>query len=71
MSHFVNKIFGGKPNKKNKGPVGDIRVSDIGAPFSVKHNVHVGYNPETGKIEGLPKPWLELLQQANITKTEQ
>lgn len=46
-------------------------ASDIGQPYLVKHNIHVGYNPETGKIEGLPKPWLDLLSQANISPLEQ
>ncbi|CAG2112801.1 unnamed protein product, partial [Medioppia subpectinata] len=46
-------------------------ISDIGAPFQVKHNVHVGFNADTGKIEGLPTPWMDLLQEANISRTEQ
>jgi p21-activated kinase 1 len=46
-------------------------ASDIGQPYLVKHNIHVGYNPETGTIEGLPKPWLDLLSQANIGQLEQ
>lgn len=49
----------------------DSGASDIGIPFSVKHNIHVSLNPTTGNIEGLPDPWLKLLQQANISKSEQ
>ncbi len=75
MSHLINKIFGGKPITKRNNKSGlnseSSRVSDIGKPFLVKHNVHVGFNPDTGKIEGLPTPWLDLLQEANISKTEQ
>lgn len=80
---LLNKIFGGKDLKNSKRKVqksgqtgcdesgADNRISDIGKPFLVKHNVHVGFNPDTGKIEGLPTPWLDLLQEANISKTEQ
>lgn len=75
MSNLINKIFGGKPITKRNNKSGpnpeSSRVSDIGKPFLVKHNVHVGFNPDTGKIEGLPTPWLDLLQEANITKIEQ
>jgi hypothetical protein len=75
MSNLINKIFGGKPINKRNNKSGlnpeSSRVSDIGKPFLVKHNVHVGFNPDTGKIEGLPTPWLDLLQEANISKTEQ
>ncbi|CAG2169212.1 unnamed protein product [Oppiella nova] len=79
MSKLVNKIFGGKQMRRDKAgqrsdcPPGDDshRISDIGTPFLVKHNVHVGLNPDTGKIEGLPTPWQNLLQEANISQTEQ
>lgn len=77
MSNLINKIFGGKPEKNKRQQKmaqnceTDNRISDIGKPFLVKHNVHVGFNPDTGKIEGLPMPWLDLLQEANISKTEQ
>lgn len=47
------------------------RASDIGVPFSVKHNIHVSVNNETGCIEGLPDPWIRLLKQNNISTTEQ
>lgn len=78
MSNLINKIFGGRPiggtkpkQKNGQTSSEDNRISDIGKPFLVKHNVHVGFNPDTGKIEGLPVPWLDLLQEANIGTTEQ
>ena len=79
MSNLINKIFGGRPigGTKRQAKVGqssseaDNRISDIGKPFLVKHNVHVGFNPDTGKIEGLPVPWLNLLEEAHIGTTEQ
>lgn len=57
--------------KKSSTPLNPGRASDIGQPYLVKHNIHVGYNPSTGKIEGLPQPWIEWLSQANIGKLEQ
>ncbi|RWS13799.1 serine/threonine-protein kinase PAK 3-like protein [Dinothrombium tinctorium] len=75
MNSFFSKL---KPIGKKKQNAAEHlsanaspRVSDIGQPYSVKHNIHVGYNPATGKIEGLPQPWLDLLQHSNITNVEQ
>ncbi|XP_076357394.1 serine/threonine-protein kinase PAK 1-like [Tachypleus tridentatus] len=60
-----------KSNKKRPKEEEVKWGSNIGSPFSVKHNIHVGYNEKTGKIEGLPDPWIRLLQQSNISTTEQ
>lgn len=60
MSLFT-KLRSSKKNAKK-----DQAASEIGIPFSVTHNIHVGYNQHTGEIEGLPQPWLRLLQTANI-----
>ncbi|RWS23963.1 serine/threonine-protein kinase PAK 3-like protein, partial [Leptotrombidium deliense] len=72
MNSLFNKF---KPQKKKPltapQDVSAVRVSDIGQPYLVKHNIHVGYNPTTGKIEGLPPPWLNLLQQSKISNVEQ
>ncbi|GIY97725.1 hypothetical protein CEXT_679611 [Caerostris extrusa] len=66
MSSLFTKLRSSKKSsKKEQAP------SEIGIPFSVKHNIHVGFNQDTGEIEGLPEPWLRLLQQANISKIEQ
>lgn len=46
-------------------------IEEIGQPFQVSHVVHVGYNPATGDVEGLPEPWLKLLQHSNISPKEQ
>ncbi|KAI2802443.1 Pak3p [Blomia tropicalis] len=69
MSNLINKIFTNKRNTKQSGT--PQPVSEIGAPFEVRHNVHVGYNSTTGKIEGLPAPWLSLINGSNITPHEQ
>lgn len=67
MSGFFTKLIPKKSTKRDAS----IPPAEIGKPFSVKHNIHVGCNPSTGEIEGLPDPWLRLLQQANISKSEQ
>ncbi|XP_064473305.1 serine/threonine-protein kinase PAK 1-like [Ornithodoros turicata] len=46
-------------------------IERIGQPFSVSHVVHVAKNPDTGHVEGLPEPWLRLLQNSNISAKEQ
>lgn len=70
MSNIINKIFNtGKRNTKQSGY--PQTVSQIGEPFEVRHNVHVGFNIATGKIEGLPEPWLCLINGSNITPQEQ
>lgn len=77
MSNLINKIFGGNAKRQPKNnPTIEVDnrasgASEIGKPFLVKHNVHVGFNPSTGKIEGLPTPWMDLLDANHITKTEQ
>ena len=55
-----------KLRSSKKSTKKDQTLTDIGIPFSVKHNIHVGFNEATGEIEGLPEPWLRLLQHANI-----
>lgn len=72
----MNNLFSMlKPNGKKKSQQAQAaasgRASDIGQPYLVKHNIHVGYNPDTGKIEGLPLPWIDWLSQANISKADQ
>ena len=70
MNSLLSRL---KPSSKKKNAIAGspVRGSEIGQPYLVKHNIHVGYNPETGTIEGLPQPWLDLLSQANISKLEQ
>lgn len=43
----------------------------IGRPQNVQHKIHVVYNPETGKMDGLPTEWQAMIDSANITKQEQ
>jgi len=67
MNNLLNRF---KSSKKKTFSSASI-ASDIGQPYLVKHNIHVGYNSETGRIEGLPKAWLDLLSQSNIGQLEQ
>jgi tRNA A-37 threonylcarbamoyl transferase component Bud32 len=55
-------LFGTTKKKKER----DI---SIGAPFDVKHRIHVNYNTTTG-FEGLPPEWEALLKSSGITKEE-
>lgn len=64
------KMFTGR-QKQTKQSGYPQQVSEIGKPFEVRHNVHVGFNIATGKIEGLPAPWVSLINGANITPAEQ
>lgn len=48
-----------------------LNGTSISRPQNVQHKIHVVYNPETGKIEGLPLEMQKMLDSANITKQEQ
>jgi len=63
MSTIFGKFF---PRTR---PLGD-GVSEIGLPTNVHHEFHVRKNEETGQLEGLPLPWLKLLN-AQLTQKEQ
>lgn len=51
-----------KPNKE--------QISQIGAPTDFQRHVHVSLNKLTGDLEGLPTPWLRLMND-QITQAEQ
>lgn len=53
--------------KKPKGLNGKC----IGRPHNVEHRVHVVFNQKTGKIDGLPSEWQNMIESANITRQEQ
>lgn len=63
MSTIFGKFFP-KPRPPGDG------VSEIGFPTNVHHEFHVSKNEETGQLEGLPVPWLKLLN-AQLTRKEQ
>ncbi|KAK8788619.1 p21 (RAC1) activated kinase 3 [Amblyomma americanum] len=64
-------LFKLRRKEKDKRSVDSGVIEEIGQPFQVSHVVHVGYNPATGNVEGLPEPWLKLLQHSNISAKEQ
>uniref|UniRef100_B3P126 non-specific serine/threonine protein kinase n=1 Tax=Drosophila erecta TaxID=7220 RepID=B3P126_DROER len=54
--------------KKKGGDGGSI--SEIGAPTNFQRHFHVSRNQETGDLEGLPAPWVRLMN-SQITRDEQ
>lgn len=66
MSLSLTKLF----SKKKSGTVTDTVAAEIGLPTNVSHKFHVSKNAETGQLEGLPDPWIRLLN-TQISKSEQ
>ncbi|XP_014485371.1 PREDICTED: serine/threonine-protein kinase PAK 2 [Dinoponera quadriceps] len=64
MSLSLTKFF----SKKRSGPTDT--VAEIGLPTNVSHQFHVSKNAVTGQLEGLPDPWIRLLN-AQLSKSEQ
>ncbi|XP_030376044.1 serine/threonine-protein kinase PAK 2 [Scaptodrosophila lebanonensis] len=46
------------------------QISEIGEPTNFQRHFHVSRNQETGDLEGLPAPWLRLMN-TQITRDEQ
>jgi hypothetical protein len=65
-----------RPNKNGKNRTSDDATDgdgamNIGAPMNVRHDTHVGFDPEKGLFTGLPASWETWLASANISDTEQ
>lgn len=61
---------GGKDKKGKSGDYfGDKPI--ISTPMNFEHTVHVGFDSMTGEFTGMPESWARLLQNSNISKTEQ
>ena len=58
-------IFGFMTNflNSNKRP-------EITTPHDLVHLTHIGFNSSTGELTGLPKEWLQLLQDTGIFKSK-
>lgn len=57
-------MFGfGKKKKKEK-------EVEIGSPFGVERNLHVGFNQETGEFTDLPPDWAALLGSSGLSQQE-
>ena len=59
--------------KKKKGILGFItkflnsnKRPEITTPHDLVHLTHIGFNSSTGELTGLPKEWLQLLQDSGI-----
>ncbi|XP_075146776.1 p21 (RAC1) activated kinase 3 [Haematobia irritans] len=64
MTSFTN--LKGWFRKKEKDPT----ISEIGNPTNFQRHFHVSRNEETGNLEGLPAPWVRLMN-SQITIDEQ
>ncbi|EGD80891.1 STE/STE20/PAKA protein kinase [Salpingoeca rosetta] len=62
------RLFGSTSKARDDRP--PVRKVDISAPLDFVHEVHVGFDPETGEFSGLPPQWSALLQVSGITKKE-
>lgn len=60
------KNFFTRKDKKTKS-TGSEQISEIGAPFGIAHNIHVGFDNEAGTFVGLPPAWKEWLKHSQIT----
>ena len=43
----------------------------ISSPSNFEHTIHIGFDAHTGEFTGMPESWARLLQNSNISKTEQ
>jgi len=60
----VKNFFSGR-SKKSKSSA--EQISEIGAPFAISHNIHVGFDDKAGTFVGLPPAWQEWLKHSKIT----
>jgi len=69
LPKLKDKLFG--PAKVIDDPYDDSWMEDtiVSSPFSVKHDIHVDFDSDTG-FKGLPPEWESLLNQGAITKAE-
>lgn len=62
LKKFFSRDRSDKGRSKSSAP-----VSEIGAPFGISHNVHVGFDTKAGTFVGLPPAWQHWLKSSNIT----
>jgi len=63
-----SKWFWGGGSKKNDTPA--VTKGMISAPLDFVHEVHVGFDTDTGEFSGLPDQWSSLLSVSGVTKKE-
>ncbi|KAL5036882.1 hypothetical protein BDEG_24813 [Batrachochytrium dendrobatidis JEL423] len=66
LNNFVSSMHGMFANETPGG----VRPA-ISTPFNPVHITHVGYNHDTGEFTGLPKEWVNMLQESGISKQDQ
>ncbi|OLY83114.1 Serine/threonine-protein kinase SMU1 [Smittium mucronatum] len=47
------------------------KKAGISSPYNPVHLTHVGFDSHTGEFTGLPKEWVDILQNAGISESEQ
>ena len=62
--------FKGLFAKKSQSRENERHISEIGLPTNVVHDIHVSRNHITGALEGIPKPWIRIMN-SQITQDEQ
>ena len=62
----MDKIFGKKDKKKKDKEA----IKEIGTPFQVTHDNHVGFDPSTGQFTGLSPEMKLLFAQSGISVSE-
>lgn len=60
-----------KTSKSAKKDKKELEKPIISPPTNFEHTVHVGFDAVTGEFTGMPESWARLLQNSNITKSEQ
>ncbi|XP_051160793.1 serine/threonine-protein kinase PAK 1 [Leptopilina boulardi] len=70
MSLSISKFFSKKKHHSGNNLETLNTAAEIGLPTNVSHQFHVSKNKFTGQLEGLPDPWIRLLN-TQITKSEQ
>jgi hypothetical protein len=75
MTSKFGKLFSGFRSKNQTAApseqVGNGKEMAISLPTNVKHEWHVGFDQNTGEIQGLPPVWAAWLKQSDISANEQ
>ncbi|KAM4724188.1 serine/threonine-protein kinase PAK 2-like isoform 1-T4 [Anableps anableps] len=59
------------PDKGSKKKDKDKDRPEISSPSDFEHTIHVGFDAVTGEFTGMPEQWARLLQNSNISESEQ
>ncbi|XP_054168945.1 serine/threonine-protein kinase Pak-like [Oppia nitens] len=63
--------FAKTPKSGSKSSSSSTDKPVISPPTNFEHTIHVGFDSMTGEFTGMPANWSQLLQNSNISKTEQ